>query len=524
LRIEDDMASKKTGLIIGVAAAGVAAAALAAGGVRWTPTFAAMNDHSLSLTRVSTATIFAPPPGAPMSFADIFEKVSPAVVTIDVTSHIDPRAAIAHGLHIPGVPFNVVPPKPNGGDDGDDDSGAQAGPKAQSSGSGFFISADGYLVTNNHVVENADDIKVTLKDGRELPAKIIGRDVATDLAVIKVDGSGFPFVDFEDSAKPRVGDWVLAVGNPFGLGGTATAGIVSAYGRSIGDQFVDFIQIDAPINRGNSGGPTFDTYGRVIGVNSAIFSPSGGSVGIGFAIPAEVANTITKQLIAGGKVTRGYLGATIQNVTPEIAESMGMKGRTGALVAETTPGGPAQKAGLQSGDVVVELNGHSVASSIELTRLVAMSHTGDTLHVSILRDGKPRTIDVRSGTRPSEDQLAANNNDDQGGGGQPDTTEATHPSALGMSLGTLDEPTRRHLGLPADVHGAVVLGVKATSDAGEKGLHAGDVLVRVGDSAISGPADVQAAVTTARREGKTSILIGVRHDGHMAFLPLKIEK
>jgi serine protease Do len=518
------MASKKTGLIIGVAAAGVAAAALAGAGVRWTPAFAALSDHRLPITRVSTATIFSPPPGAPMSFADIFDKVSPAVVTIDVTSHVDPRAAIAHGLHIPGLPFNVVPPNPKGGGGGDDDGDAQPGPKAQSSGSGFFISADGYLVTNNHVVENADDIKVTLKDGRELPAKIIGRDIPTDLAVIKVEGSGFPFVDFENSARPRVGDWVLAVGNPFGLGGTATAGIVSAYGRSIGDQFVDFIQIDAPINRGNSGGPTFDIYGRVIGVNSAIFSPSGGSVGIGFAIPADVADTITKQLISGGKVTRGYLGATIQNVTPEIAESMGMKGGKGALIAEVVPGGPADKAGLQSGDVVVELDGHPVAGSIELTRMVALSHTGDTLHVSILRDGKPRTVNVHSGTRPSEDQLALNNNDDQGGGGQPETPEAAHPNALGMSLGVLDEATRRHLGLGAEIHGAVVLSVKASSDAGEKGLHAGDVLMRVGDAAINTPADVQTAVTQARREGKTSILIGVRHDGHTAFLPLKIEK
>ena len=517
------MASKRTGLIIGVAAAGVAVAALAGGGMRWTPTFAAMRDHRLPITQVSTATIFAPPPGAPMSFADIFEKVSPAVVTIDVTSHIDPRSAIAHGLKIPGLPFNIVPPTPKGGG-GDDDDNAPVGPKAQSSGSGFFISADGYIVTNNHVVENADDIKVTLKDGREMPAKIIGRDEATDLAVIKVDGSGFPFVDFENSAKPRVGDWVIAVGNPFGLGGTATAGIVSAYGRDIGDSFVDFIQIDAPINRGNSGGPTFDIYGRVIGVNSAIFSPSGGSVGIGFAIPADVADTITKQLISGGKVTRGYLGATIQNVTPEIAESMGMKGRKGALVAELVPGGPADKAGVQPGDVVVALNDHPVTGSVELTRMVAMSHTGDTLHLEILRDGKDRTFDVKSGTRPSEGQLAANSREDESGGAQPDTPEAQHPNALGMTLAPLDEATRRHLGLPADVHGAVVLSVKATSDAGEKGLHAGDILVRAGETAVSGPADVQAAVTRAKHDGMTSILLGVRRDGHTLFIPIKIEK
>ncbi len=388
------MASKKTGVIIGIAAAGVAAAALAGGGVRWSPPFAQGDSHFLPLTRISTGSIFSPPPGAPLSFADIFEKVSPAVVQINVTSHIDPRAA---GRLVPGLPFQFGPPDNGGGDDNNnnnDDDGGQGGGqggqgggktppkglKAQSAGSGFFISPDGYITTNNHVVENAEEIEVTLKDGRKLPAKIIGRDEATDLAVIKVQGQGFPFVDFENSAKPRVGDWVLAVGNPFGLGGTATAGIVSAYGRDLGDSFVDFIQIDAPINRGNSGGPTFDIYGRVIGVNSAIFSPSGGSVGIGFAIPADVADQITKQLIAGGKVTRGYLGATIQNVTPEIADSMGMPGQKGALVAELAAGGPAQKAGVQQGDVIVELNGHAVGGNTELTRLVGQTHTGDTMH------------------------------------------------------------------------------------------------------------------------------------------------
>ncbi|HEX4180175.1 MAG TPA: Do family serine endopeptidase [Caulobacteraceae bacterium] len=517
------MASTKTGLIIGVAAAGVAAAALAGAGVRWTPTFTTASNHFLPITRVSTATIFAPPPGAPMSFADIFDKVSPAVVTIDVTSHLDARAAIAHGLKIPGLPFNAVPPSPKGGG-GDDDDSAPVGPKAQSSGSGFFISTDGYIVTNNHVVENADDIKVTLKDGREMPAKIVGRDEATDLAVIKVDGSNFPFVDFENSAKPRVGDWVLAVGNPFGLGGTATAGIVSAYGRSIGDQFVDFIQIDAPINRGNSGGPTFDIYGRVIGVNSAIFSPSGGSVGIGFAIPADVADAITHQLITGGKVTRGYLGATIQDVTPEIAESLGQKGRKGALVAELVPGGPADKGGVQSGDMVVELNGKPITGSVDLTRQVAQSHTGDILHLLVLRDGKERAIDVKSGVRPSEAQLAANNRDDDGGGDQPATPEAQHPNALGMTLGALDEATRRHLGLPADVHGVVVLSVKSTSDAGEKGLRAGDILVRVGDTSVNAPADVQSALAHAKQAAMASVLVGVRRDGHTLFLPLKVEK
>ncbi|HEY2659372.1 MAG TPA: Do family serine endopeptidase [Caulobacteraceae bacterium] len=522
------MASKKTGIIIGIAAAGVAAAALAGGGVRWSPPFAQGDGHFLPLTRISTGSIFSPPPGAPLSFADIFEKVSPAVVQINVTSHVDPRSA---QLRIPGLPFNSGPPDgddDNGQGGGDDDSGqggksAPKGLKAQSAGSGFFISADGYITTNNHVVENAEEIEVTLKDGRKLPAKIIGRDEATDLAVIKVQGDGFPFVDFENSAKPRVGDWVLAVGNPFGLGGTATAGIVSAYGRDLGDSFVDFIQIDAPINRGNSGGPTFDIYGRVIGVNSAIFSPSGGSVGIGFAIPADVADLITKQLISGGKVTRGYLGATIQNLTPEIADSMGMSGQKGAVVAELAAGGPAQKAGLQQFDVIVELNGHKVGGNTELTRLVGQTQSGAVMHLRVLRGGKPLNIDVKSGVRPSEAALAQG----QGGAGgndngAPATPESKTPNVLGLALSPLDEATRNRLGVPGDVHGAVITGVKASSDAGEKGLHAGDIIVFAGEHSVTSPTDVVAAVAAMKKEGRPYVSLGVRRDGRTLILPIKI--
>jgi serine protease Do len=514
------MASLKSGIIIGVAAAGVAAAALAGGGVRWSPS--SMGVDRLATTPISTATIFSPPPGAPLSFADIFEKVAPAVVSIEVTTHLSARELQS----IPGFQIPNIEPRGGDGDNGDgDDSGQPTSPKAESQGSGFFISPDGYIVTNNHVVENGEDIKVTLKDGRILPARVIGHDEATDLAVVKVEGRDFPYVDFEDSAKPRVGDWVIAIGNPYGLGNTATAGIVSAYGRDIGDSFVDFIQIDAPINRGNSGGPTFDIYGRVIGVNSQIFTPSGGSIGIGFAIPADVADNITKQLIAGGKITRGYMGANIQNVTPDVAESLGMGTRKGALVADLVAGGPADKAGVKPGDVVVGLNGHEVGSNTELTRLVAQSHNGDTLHLTVLRDGKPREIDVRSGTRPSEQQLAANNKTggDDGGLVQPNAPAAEHPHVLGLTLGALDEGARRRFSVPSDQSGAVVLGVKDSSDAGDKGLKAGDLIVRAGDTSVDGPHDVQAAVAAAKKEGRPSILLGIRRDGHNYFVPVKIE-
>jgi serine protease Do len=520
------MASLKSGIIIGIATAGVAAAALAGNGVRWSPN--AMDVHRLATTPISTATIFSPPPGAPLSFADIFEKVAPAVVSIEVTTHLTARELQG----IPGFPIPNLTPKGDGGsDDGDSDgdgsngsSGKPTTPKAESQGSGFFISADGYVVTNNHVVENAEDIKVTLKDGRILPARVIGHDEATDLAVIKVEGRDFPFVDFENSALPRVGDWVIAIGNPYGLGNTATAGIVSAYGRDIGDSFVDFIQIDAPINRGNSGGPTFDIYGRVIGVNSQIFTPSGGSIGIGFAIPADVADNITKQLIAGGKITRGYMGANIQNVTPDVAASLGMGSRKGALVADLVAGGPADKAGVKPGDVVIGLNGHDVGSNTELTRLVAQSHNGDTLHLTVLRDGKPHEIDVRSGTRPSEQQLAANQN--TGPEGQliaPDAPVAQHPHVLGLTLGALDQGSRQRFSVPSDQSGAVVLGVKDSSDAGDKGLKAGDLIVRAGDTSVAAPSDVQTAVAAAKKEGRPSILLGIRRDGHNYFVPIKIE-
>ncbi|MDB5445830.1 MAG: htrA [Phenylobacterium sp.] len=523
------MTSKKTGYLLGaLAGAGVMAAAVAGAGVR----LPAAHADQPQLIRASTAPIFAPPPGAPMSFADIFDRVSPAVVSINVTSRVDTSA-----LRIPGLPFDLVPRGGGGDDEDNNNSGPPQGgrtdkgqpklPAQQSAGSGFFISPDGYVVTNNHVVENAETIKVVLKDETELDATVVGRDEATDLAVIKVKGGKgpFPFVNFENSARPRVGDWVIAVGNPFGLGGTATAGIISAYGRDIGETFVDYIQIDAPINRGNSGGPTFDIYGRVIGVNTAIFSPSGGSVGIGFAIPAEVADQVTKTLIGGHAIERGYIGATIQNFTSEMAEAQGMGEQRGAIIADLAAGGPSQRAGLAAGDVIVSVNGHTVKTSSELTREVAKARPGDVLRLDVIRDGRHRTVDVRSGVRPSEKELAANENspDGQGGGGS-GAPQAPHaPMILGLTLSPLDEPTRRQLGLPATVHGAVVLAVDSSSDAGQKGLKRGDVIVRAGDTPVSSAAEVSAAVQSAKKAKRQSVLLGVYRGGRTLFLPLKIE-
>ena len=530
------MAVSKAGYVVGaVLGAGVAAAALAGSGLRWPPADAGLRPE---LIRASTGPMFAPPPGAPLSFADIFDRVSPAVLSIDVTTKVDAKTLRS----IPGFenfPFDLTPKgrggrkapggqsaPGGGGDDDEDDSGAARSPQAMSSGSGFFISADGYILTNNHVVENASDIKVTLKDQRELHATIVGRDEATDLAVLKVEGRDFPFVSFENSAKPRVGDWVIAVGNPFGLGGTATAGIVSAYGRDIGEgPFVDYIQIDAPINRGNSGGPTFDVYGRVIGVNTAIYSPSGGSVGIGFDIPADVAASVARQLISGGKVTRGYMGAVIQNITPEIADSLGISGKKGAIVSELTPGGPADRAGLQPGDLVLGIDGKSVASSSELTRMVGEHHTGEMMHLQILRGGHPIVIDVRSGVRPSEQELAKTDKggEDEQEGSAPATPAAPRPSALGMSFGPLDAAARQRYSIPAEVKGVVVESVKGSSDAGDKGLKRGDVIVRIYDKAATAPADILTAVAEARKAGRASVLVQIHRNGRNIFVPIKLE-
>ena len=519
------MAVSRSHVFVGaLAGAGVAVAALAGAGMR--PP--GLNFGEGQLIKASTAPVTGPVPGAPQTFADIFEKVSPAVVSINVTSKAAPRTL----QRIPGFenfPFNIIP-RGQGegqGQEGDGDGASGPAPKQMSSGSGFFISADGYIVTNNHVVDNAEEIKVVLKDGKELTGVVVGRDEGTDLAVVKVEGHGYPYVDFENSAKPRVGDWVLAVGNPFSLGNTATAGIVSAYNRDIGENFVDYIQIDAPINRGNSGGPTFDTYGRVIGVNTMIFSPSGGSVGIGFDIPADVASNITKQLMTGEKIRRGYIGATIENLSDELADSWGLKGRKGAVVADLVPNGPAQKAGLQPGDVVVAVNGHPVGSNGEMTREVAKTRAGDVAHLDVFRAGKERAVDIHTGLRPSEAQLALNggagSDEESSGAGGAGATPSPNAPILGMYLAPIDPAARQQYSIAAATHGVLVGGVKGTSDAGEKGLHRGDVIVRAGDREVANAGDVSAAVAEWKKEGRGVIPLAVSRGGRTIFVPIKIE-
>jgi len=434
----------------------------------------------------------------PTSFAEIIERVAPAVVSIDVRRPPPPQPDFGQGF--PSLPF----PFRFGAPDNNDKARADA----RISGSGFFISPTGYIVTNNHVVDDATKVSVRLNDGRELNAEVVGRDALTDLAVLKVEGSGFSYVSFETHAKPRVGDWVIAMGNPFGLGGTATSGIISAYGRDIGEAYVDYLQIDAPINHGNSGGPTFDIHGQVIGVNTAIFSPSGGSVGIGLAIPADVADHITKQLIANGAVTRGFIGATIQNITPDIADSLGLANRKGALVAEIAPGGPAEKAGVKSGDAILSLNGQPLTSSADLTRRVGETRPGDRLTLQIQRGGRALTLELVSGERPAE--------------AKPDKPNRPSESVLGLVVRPLDEAARQRLGLGRDIAGVLVMGVSPGSDAAQKGLRRGDVITRASEHQVTSGQDLQAAVAAARKLGRSSVLLRVWRGGRALFVPVEI--
>ncbi len=497
------MDTRKKLATYGVAAAALCAAA--AGG--YVARAGGVTEGAVNARPVAAAAV-----GAPVSFADIVQHVAPAVVSIEVEGKIGPRAiseqfqGFGDDQDGPGGPPDGFPPElrrffqqlPQ----------AQAQPM-RGAGSGFFISADGYVVTNNHVIDHADKITVHTSDDRTFRARLVGRDQATDLAVLKIDATGLPFVSFEDRAKPRVGDWVVAVGNPFNLGGTATAGIVSALGRRnvSGSSYVDFMQIDAPINRGNSGGPTFDLNGRVVGVNTAIYSPSGGSVGIGFDIPADVAAQVSRQLISSGKVARGYIGAMAQDVTPEIAESLGVPAH-GALVAEITPGGPSAAAGLRAGDLVMKVNGVAVDHASDLTRQVGMIHAGDQVRLEVRRDGQVRQLSIRSGLRPSEDQLAFNDMTPQDRGG-PDAG----PAVLGMQV-TPD----------AEGHGVRVAGVRGDSPAAEVGLRRGDLILRAGDHDTHSPADLASAVKQARAAGRSKVLLFVARGAQRSFVPVEIGK
>jgi len=486
---------KRKEFIIGAAAGLLVAVVATAGGlIRWPGMDGSLLSVSGPITPSAGApgAAFGPPPGAPVSFADIFTQVAPAVVQIDVRTRV-PRQAETY--QIPGLPFEFEGPQGEGE--------SPEGETTLGAGSGFFISADGYIVTNNHVIANAEEITVRLADNRELPARLVGRDESTDLAVIKVDGGRFPYVSFEESAEPRVGDWVIAVGNPFGLGGTATAGIVSAKSRDLQDvssNYVDYIQIDAAINRGNSGGPTFDIYGRVIGVNTAIFSPTGGSIGIGFAIPANTAKTITDRLMRGEQIERGYLGVTIADLDP-FREAMGLEaGIAGALINDVTAGGPAARGGLRPGDIVIELNDAPVSGATDLTRRVGAAEVGDTIEVVVLRGERRLVARVRAAKRPSQSELDAL----QTPGRRP-VPEASPGQALaGLTLAPMTPELRAKYDIPAGVNGVVVV---AESQLGPTRFVPGVVILQAGLNPVRSIADIQAEIARARAAGRDEFFV-----------------
>ena len=500
---------KRKEFILGAAfGLALAAGATAGGVIDWPGAQAETVAGRLSPSAGAPGLAFAPPQGAPLSFADIFQQVAPAVVQIDVKTRVA-RPAQGQTFRIPGTPFEIPVPEGQQGQGQEE----EEGPTALGAGSGFFISADGYIVTNNHVVENAEEITVKLSDDRELTARLIGRDESTDLAVIKVDGADFPFVVFEETAEPRVGDWVIAVGNPFGLGGTATAGIVSARGRDIDTAYVDYLQIDAAINRGNSGGPTFDIYGRVIGVNSAIFSPgeNGGSVGIGFAIPASTAKAITDRLMRGETIQRGYLGVGIRSFTPDAWEALGQpRNFKGAYIESVTPDGPAARGGVEVGDFVVSVNGQAVANGTEVTRLVGAARPGETIRLEVIRDGRRRALTVRSGTRPGERELLAGND---GGTGESAPAAPAAPTTVtieGLTVAPLTARNRAQYGVPETVNGVIITGVQRNTPASRLGLEAGFVITNANNRPVASPDDLKNAVETVRRANRPGVLLFVR--------------
>jgi serine protease Do len=452
----------------------------------------------------------------PAGFADIVAKVKPAVISVRVKIPASAEPALMQENGDDGqIPLQPGSPLDKFfqqfGRQGRQNGAPQGHETITGEGSGFFISPDGYAVTNNHVVDHAKAVQVTTDDGSIYTAKVVGTDQKTDLALIKVEGKNdFPYVKFADHA-PQIGDWVVAVGNPFGLGGTVTAGIVSARGRDIGaGPYDDYIQIDAPINKGNSGGPAFDVNGNVIGVNTAIFSPSGGSVGIGFDIPAETAKMVVAQLKENGHVTRGWLGVQIQPVTPSIAESLGMKKTAGALVDQPQSGSPAAKAGIESGDVITAVNGTPVKDARELARTIGMMAPDSSVKLDILRNGEAKTISLTLAQMPNEQQQA---NADTGSA-QP-TSGVPH---LGLAVAPASEVSG------AGGQGVVVTAVDPGGPAAEQGIATGNVILDVGGNAVANAGDVRNALTEATAQGKHEILMRVKMGAATRFVALPLGK
>jgi serine protease Do len=454
---------------------------------------------------------------APDSFADLAARLLPAVVNISSSADVavSDNAGPEMPMFPPGSPFEKFFK-----DFMDRHGGGKPSPerRMQSLGSGFIIDPSGLVVTNNHVIEGADDITVTLQDNTSLKAKVVGRDETGDLTLLKVNaGKPLPALQFGDSSALRVGDWVLAIGNPFGLGGTVTAGIVSARGRDIHEgPYDDFIQTDAPINRGNSGGPLFDMDGQVIGINTAIYSPSGGSIGIGFAIPSNMAKLVVSQLRQYGHPRRGWLGVRIQEVTPDIAESLGLHQTQGALVAGVNPGGPADEAHLRNGDVILSFNGAAVKDMHALPRAVADTDVGKQVPVLIWRDGHRQTLTATLAEKPDDrvQQAAVTS--------EPPQPAPAQIASLGVTLAPVDKSARDKFHLNADQKGVVVTEVTPNSPAADR-VKPGDVIVEVQQAEVNTPQDVQQRVDTVRKEDRRSVLMLIQRPDGLRWVPVPLD-
>ncbi len=493
---------------------------------------AAMLAFGLSAT---SALAQAQPPvvQGPSSVADLAEGLLGAVVNISTTQTRGGRSRPATPSPAPQLPegspfqdffdefFNESP--------GGQAPGGQ--PQMQSLGSGFVVDAEqGIVITNNHVIADADQIEVNFPDGGTLQAELIGADPETDLAVLRVDPTLRELVAVElgDSDAIRIGDWVMAIGNPFGLGGSVSIGIVSARGRDINaGRYDDFIQTDAAINRGNSGGPLFDMYGRVIGINTAIISPSGGSIGIGFAIPSQLAANVISQLREFGETRRGWLGVRIQPVTTDIAESLGMASPNGALIAGIIDGGPADTGVIQPGDVIITFNGRPVRQMRDLPRVVAESPVGETVEVVIVRDGEEQTVEITLGRLEEGEELAqAEATPDEGEttDGEEETEAAATATELGLTFSAMTEELRAQYGIEADVSGLVITEVVAGSAAEERGLVPGEVITEIGQEAVSTPADAVARIAALKQQGRRNIFLMVSSpSGELKFLTLRAD-
>jgi serine protease Do len=449
------------------------------------------------------------------SFADLAEQLSPAVVNIATAQTVEQPER--NGPQVPeGSPFQDL------FRDFFENGQPRAPQTVQSLGSGFIISPEGYIVTNNHVIEEADEITVNFTDGTSLIATLVGTDPKVDIALLKVEPTKpLPFVSFGDSDVTRVGDWVLAIGNPFGLGGSVSAGIVSAHHRDINaGPYDDFIQTDAAINRGNSGGPLFNMAGEVIGVNSAIISPTGGSIGIGFSVPANLAKGVVEQLREFGVTRRGWLGVRIQTVNDEMAEALGMDKAMGALVADVTEGSPAAEGGIEAGDVIIKFDSADVVQMRDLPRMVADTAVDSTVRVVVFRKGKTHTLKITIALLEEEGGGVAVKAPDSDSG--PETIDTLELTELGLALGTLSADARTKFGIADDVTGVVVIDVANGGSADEKGVRPGDVIVEVGQEPVGSPAEVEARVADAATEGRKSVLFLIQSGGDLRFVPLSI--